>query len=67
MAICLLFVRTLRLPSLKLATLFLGLMFLYDIFMVMTSAMTFGMASRWPPDGLPMASRWFPDGPLMAC
>jgi len=40
-AICLLFVRTLRLPSLRLATLFLGLMFAYDVFMVFISPLIF--------------------------
>ena len=40
-AICLLFVRTLRLPSLRLATLFLGLMFAYDVFMVFLSPLIF--------------------------
>ena len=35
--ICVLFVRTIRLPSLRVAALFLGLFFLYDIFMVFIS------------------------------
>lgn len=34
MCICVLFVKTLRLPSLRVASVFLGLMFAYDIFMV---------------------------------
>ena len=41
MAVCILFVRTIRLPSLKLATLFLGLMFLYDTCMVFVSPLVF--------------------------
>ena len=36
-AVCIIFVRTLRLPSLKLAALLLGMMFTYDIFMVFVS------------------------------
>ena len=39
--ICILFTRTLRLPSLRVAAVFLGLMFLYDIFMVFISPMIF--------------------------
>ena len=35
--ICVLFVRTIRLPSLKVGSIFLGLMFCYDIFMVFIS------------------------------
>lgn len=41
MAVCILFVRTIRLPSLKLATFFLCLMFLYDICMVFISPLVF--------------------------
>lgn len=41
MMVCVLFVRTIRLPSLKLAALFLGLMFFYDIFMVFISPLVF--------------------------
>ena len=39
--ICVLFVRTIRLPSLRIASLFLGLMFAYDIFMVFISPLLF--------------------------
>ena len=35
--ICVLFVKTIRLPSLRVAAIFLGLFFLYDIFMVFIS------------------------------
>jgi len=41
MAICCLFVRTVRLPSLKVGTLFLGMMFFYDVFMVFISPLLF--------------------------
>ena len=34
MCVCILFVKALRLPSLRVASVFLGLMFFYDIFMV---------------------------------
>lgn len=40
--VCILFVRTIRLPSLRIGTLFLGLMFCYDIFMVFISPVIFG-------------------------
>ena len=39
--VCVLFVKTLRLPSLRLAAFFLGLMFCYDIFMVFISPLIF--------------------------
>ena len=39
--ICVIFVRTLRLPSLRVAAFFLGLMFFYDIFMVFVSPLFF--------------------------
>ena len=39
--VCLLFVRTIRVPSLRIAALFLGLMFAYDIFMVFVSPLLF--------------------------
>ena len=39
--ICVLFVKTLRLPSLRIAAIFLGLMFCYDIFMVFISPLIF--------------------------
>ena len=38
MCVCVLFLRTIRLPSLRVGALFLGLMFLYDIFMVRATA-----------------------------
>ena len=41
MCVCVLFVRTLRLPSLRVGALFLGLMFFYDIFMVFLSPYIF--------------------------
>ena len=41
MAICCLFVRTVRLPSLKVGALFLGMMFFYDVFMVFISPLLF--------------------------
>ena len=41
MCVCVLFVHTLRLPSLRVAALFLGLMFAYDIFMVFVSPLLF--------------------------
>jgi len=41
MCVCVLFVQTLRLPSLRVAAIFLGLMFAYDIFMVFISPLIF--------------------------
>ena len=49
MSVCLLFVRTLRLPSLRIETVFLGLMFGYDVFMVLphdTAAASAGSSSH---------------------
>ena len=48
-SLCLLFVRTLRLPSLRIASLFLGLMFFYDIFMVFISRSSFTAPLLWSP------------------
>ena len=41
MSVCILFVGTLRLPSLRVASIFLGLMFAYDVFMVFISPLLF--------------------------
>ena len=40
-SICLLFLKTMRLPSLRVATFLLSLMFFYDIFMVFISPLIF--------------------------